>query len=404
MYVDAPADGQVVPSDPAPAPADGQVVTTFQWDGNSCFFDTFLEQAYWLRQRLDCAPPAALFLGMNDDWTASLEMMDAIHSLQHKQAENGEQRNKTRSTMMEIRTKLRNQICQSNNLKGAGDAEGDVNDMWYAVRDPTRCSPADPDVFGARMKSSPCMGCFGSEIPETPSGRPWTDMRMDNMAVRDAVALGLSTINKSRAYFGVDLWKSLQGYPRTPWTTAVKCPQCPHAYAYPMQIEGPRKVIMCSLARGEEGKPNSTQVYFREWESIIVGKELVSYKAIADGRLEGRHWTCVVDVNLASHTTEHMSDGTWHLMDDTQSDTPAALLDAGWTEYEKFRTIVIYVRSASRPLTEPEQALEDLRLVGMAARVERLRLEQLKKDMKQQRLSGGKIGDLKSHPIEFDSQ
>ena len=296
MSVDAHADVQVVR------------FTTFEWDANSCFFDTWLEQLYWLRERLGCTPPEALFIPVNDNWATSLKMMDKIHSLQHK-AENGEQWNKTRNTMMDTRTRLRNQLCLSNNLKGGGDAEGDVFDMWYAVRSPEHCSPADPEVVGARMKSSPCMGCFGSATPQTNSNRTWRDMRMDNMAVLDAVALGLSSEDGYCAYFGVDLWKSLQGYPTAPWSAAVKCTQCPQAYAYPMQIEGPRQVLMCNMARGEVGNPNSTQVRFREWESIIVGNELVTYKAIADGRLEGRHWTCAVDVNLASHT-DHGLKGT----------------------------------------------------------------------------------------------
>jgi hypothetical protein len=373
------------------APADDQVVrfTTFLWDGNSCFFDTWLEQNFWLRERLGCTPPDSLFIPVRTIWAASLQMMDQIHSLQHK-AESRQQCNETRDTLMDTRTRLRNQLCRSNDLKGEGLAMGDVLDLWSAIRSPENCSPAHPEMFGARRKSRPCMGCFHSATPQTKSHRTWTTMRMDDMTVLDAVALGLSTEESYCAYYGVDLWKSLQGYPTAPWSAAVKCKQCPNAYAYPMQIEGPRQVLMCIIERGEVGKPNATKVHFREWESIIVGNELVSYKAIADGRLESLHWTCVVDVNLASHSA-HGLKGTWHLMDDLKSkDGPAALLDAGWTDYEEFRTMVIYVRIDSRALTGVELELEGVRLADMAQRVERLRSENTKKGKKQQ-------------PIKFDS-
>lgn len=400
MSVDAPADVR------------GSKVgkyTTFTWVGNSCFIDTWLEQVYWLRERLGCTPrctpPRRLFDSVNDNWDYLLKLMDATHRLQHNDMSdsisNSDAVNRVnRATLMRARTELRNHICNiTDELKGVDGQMGDVTDLWYTVSSPKRCLPADPDVFGIRMRSSPCLGCFASATPPRKSERPWSCMHMGNAAVNTAVALGLSANTDSYSvYFGMDLWSSLQG---VPWTMdrAVKCTQCQQANAFPMQIEGPRQVLICILPCEIWGQPNSTQVSFREWESIIVGNELVCYKAIADGRLESLHWTCVVDVDLASHTEPELK-GTWYLMDDSpglEDPGPAVLQDAGWTEYEKYRSMVIYVRIASRELTLDELKMERERLTDIAQRVEVLRMDRMKKE--QQRMTNVVVGDLKAIPI-----
>jgi hypothetical protein len=236
--------------------------------------------------------------------------------------------------LMRTRTEFRNNICQkTDGLQGFGKDMGDVTDLWFAFCNPELCLPADPAVFGERIKSSPCMGCFASATSLQKSNRAWRCMFMGDAAVNTAVALGLSANTcRDSAYFGMDLWRSIQGNPCN--LKAEKCTKCQEGHAYPMQIEGPRQVLICILPRAKEGQPNSTQVSFREWESIIVGHELVWYKAIADGRLEFLHWTCVVDVDLESHTKLNLR-GTWYMMDDggpgQKLPKPATLQDAGWT-------------------------------------------------------------------------
>jgi hypothetical protein len=394
MSVDAPADVRGLKV--------GKY-TTFTWVGNSCFIDTFLEQTYWLRTRLGCTPPQHFFDPVSPGWDFVLERMDATHiQLQHidmpDSISNYDGAN--RDTLMRTRTEFRNKICHfTDDLKGCGEDMGDVTDLWYTLSNPQLCLPADPDVFGERMKSSSCMGCFPSATSLKKSERAWRCMFMGNMAVNTAVALGLSANACSdSAYYGMDLWSSLQGNPCN--LNAVKCTECPKGHAYPMQIEGPRKVLICILPRGEVGQPNSTKVSFREWESIIVGDELVCYKAIADGRLESLHWTCVVDVDLKSHT-ERKLQGTWYMMDDREAPNPAALQHAGWTEYEQYRSMVIYVRIASRKLTQPELESERARLTDMAHRVEALRTDKIKKDMEEQRMTNVVEGDASAHPISF---
>ena len=166
MSVDAPADVR------------GSKVgkyTTFTWVGNSCFIDTWLEQVYWLRERLGCTPrctpPRRLFDSVDDDWDYLLKLMDATHRLQHNDMSdsisNSDAVNRVnRATLMRARTELRNHICNiTDELKGVDGQMGDVTDLWYTVSSPKRCLPADPDVFGIRMRSSPCLGCFASATP-----------------------------------------------------------------------------------------------------------------------------------------------------------------------------------------------------------------------------------------------
>jgi hypothetical protein len=89
------------------------------------------------------------------------------------------------------------------------------------------------------------------------------------------------------------------------------------------------------------------------------------------------------------------------MMDDREAPKPAALQHAGWTEYEQYRSMVIYVRIASRKLTQPELESERARLTDMAQRVEVLRMDKIKKDMEQQRMTNVVEGDLSANPISF---
>jgi len=100
------------------------------------------------------------------------------------------------------------------------------------------------------------------------------------------------------------------------------------------------------------------RIYFREWEQLIIGGNRTWYKAVGDARLCAQHWTCVMDVDLASHNAENIglaSEG-WHLFDDMR--TLSSRVKRGWEETREDRHMVIYSRAkgvgASRPLSHKE--------------------------------------------------
>ena len=64
-------------------------------------------------------------------------------------------------------------------------------------------------------------------------------------------------------------------------------------------------------------------------------------------------------------------------MDDMASGKPAKFFPKGWQEFAEYRSMVIYVRMDSRPLTPTERTQERVRQMDMAARVESLRLKKL---------------------------
>ena len=321
----------------------------------------------------------------NSEWFPILELLDTVHSLQHTSTI------KNRPKLMAHRDTLRELfISKSGGIKGGKFTMGDTYDMWYSVCNPRYCTPVCPTTFGERVTKFECVACFHEKVPTRKSSRPWSSMRMDTPTYKIAVELGV--ISECSEYSGFVIWNALQGVPHA--GTPQACSHCV-GNAYQMHVEGKRGVILCTLEKGlGADDSNYKQVSFAEWESIIVGQEMVVYKAIADGRnVPGVHWTCAVDVDLKSCMKTDESSGTWFLMDDLNMESPSQFMQEGWVDYVATRSMVIYVRASSRPLTTLETTNETSRRKQMGTRLATLKTSNLLK------LRGTETGDTKTNPM-----
>lgn len=189
-----------------------------------------------------------------------------------------------------------------------------------------------------------------------------------------ALALGVVKMKqnekyRSKSYFGFELMCHLEGSPDKDHPKV--CQTC-GGHEINTQSVGPRELIVCSVERGMNDL-NPPHVYFREWECVNVNNEVVWYKAVADGRLADFHWTCAIDVDLASNSEDapngrmEYKKGTWHLMNDLIA--PSTFLRVGWEQYHPDRSIAIYVRAkgrnASKAMSQAELRVQSQRQGAM---------------------------------------
>ena len=194
---------------------------------------------------------------------------------------------------------------------------------------------------------------------------------MDASIYNDAVTLNVlaGTQCTHKVYYGFDVMRSLRGSPFL--HERRNCRRCTEPLRSQFDAKGAREVIICSAEVGHQ-EPAARQTYetrFREWEYVHHENEVIWYKAIADGRMAGYHWTCAIDVDLGSHdlgsqwisagaVLPEKQTGTWHVMDDVNP-TSTHRVPGGWEEYRADRRIAIYIRArganATRPMSSDER-------------------------------------------------
>jgi len=199
---------------------------TFSLDGNSCHFDTFLEQMYWLRERVQ----QPLFIGIESPWREMRPLFDGIHEA-HMVAEVDRQ---ARLKMNRLRRQLRHDFITAamrhdNTLDGLHPQMGATVNWWYRLQD---AGLGNNTVFGSWTTARHCAKDTCGFQRERPT-EEWRMQAVDVCQFDKAVQYkllrsddGINPLSRhaSKMYYAADLIQALRGCPRM--EIGGRCSEC----------------------------------------------------------------------------------------------------------------------------------------------------------------------------------
>jgi hypothetical protein len=187
------------------APVDTEGYYTFSLDGNSCHFDAFLEQMFWVRERVQ----KPLFTGIQSPWREMRPLFDAIHEA-HMVAEVDRP---ARLKMNTLRKQLRHDFITATGLDGVHPHMGATVNWWYRLQD---AGLGNNTVFGRFTTARHCANdtCgFEREKPTDEWRMQAVDLNQFEKAVQYKLLRSDSGINPlsryaPKSYYAADLMQA----------------------------------------------------------------------------------------------------------------------------------------------------------------------------------------------------
>jgi hypothetical protein len=231
---------------------------TFSLDGNSCHFDTFLEQMYWIRERVQeplyvgKAPGRPAFEYMRPLFERMHELHMIVETDASAQVQMNEVRNKLRKAYIEAI------IVDSGPIAGLYPEMSDMGNWWYRMGYNGMSSKG---MFGSIMKHLSCNKC-NYEVEKEVRLQDWQMHRADMLKYNESV--GMKLMHNQRgldgrgSYLATDVLQSLRGAPHRDITRM--CPDCviePSRLVYTTKHTlGQILMITCELGLTNGSRPN----------------------------------------------------------------------------------------------------------------------------------------------------